>query len=349
MKAQILLLFIFFFIFSSCSKKEEKVNSSFTKISDALAYKTEEGSFIIKSGKFEYRLSREDLPLERIVLLNASLVGYFTELQQEHRIVGISSPEYIYSPKIKQLLAEKKIAPVGNEQKYNVEKIISLKPDAVFTNYIATFANTYQLLEQNGIKVVFIDEYLEQNPLEKSKYLLLFGKLFGKETEAEERYREIERLYQTYVSAARQKSAKPLVLANEMYGNQWYLPGGRSALARFIQDAGGKYIIADDTDSGAKLMSFEEVFVKAQKARIWVNVGNHISKKQLLQANPNYAKLPVFNEGKLFALTARENGKANDFFESGTVRADLVLKDYIFIFHPEVFPGHQLTYLQQLE
>jgi iron complex transport system substrate-binding protein len=30
--------------------------------------------------------------------------------------------------------------------------------------------------------------------------------------------------------------------------------------------------------------------------------------------------------------------KANDFFESGVVRADLILKDYIKIFHPELLP-----------
>ena len=49
-----------------------------------------------------------------------------------------------------------------------LEKIISLKPDAVFTNYIATFENTYDLLKKNGIEVIFLDEYLEQNPIEKS-------------------------------------------------------------------------------------------------------------------------------------------------------------------------------------
>ncbi len=35
--------------------------------------------------------------------------------------------------------------------------------------------------------------------------------------------------------------------------------------------------------------------------------------------------------------TGREKGYANDYFESGVVRADWVLKDYIKIFHPEIF------------
>jgi iron complex transport system substrate-binding protein len=61
-----------------------------------------------------------------------------------------------------------------------VEKIISLKPDAIFTNHIASFDNTYQLLKNNGIQVVFLDEYLEQKPLEKTAYIKLFGKLLEK-------------------------------------------------------------------------------------------------------------------------------------------------------------------------
>jgi len=349
MKAQILVLFTLFFSFFGCSKPEVNENESFTEISKNVAFKLDNQTFYLKSGKFNYEFRKSELPLKKVVLLNASLVGYFTALNQESKIAGISSPEYIFSPKIRELISQNIIAEVGNEQKYNVEKIISLKPDAVFTNYIATFANTYQLLEQNGIKVIFLDEYLEQNPLEKSRYLIVFGKLLGAEKLAETRYREIEQNYRLYAAAAKAKDPKPLVLANEMYGNQWYLPGGRSALSQFVKDAGGNYILAEDKGAQAKLMSFEEVFVKGQKAEIWVNVGNHKSKKQLLQANPNYRKLPVFNNGKLYALTAKESGKANDFFESGTVRADLVLKDYIAIFHPAIFPEHTLTYLQVLK
>ena len=79
-----------------------------------------------------------------------------------------------------------------------------------------------------------------------------------------------------------------------------------------------------------------------------MNIGNHQSKKELLQINPNYTKLPVFNEGKLYTITGKEEGKSNDYFESGVVRADVVLKDYIKIFHPELLPNYKLTYLKEL-
>ena len=242
-----------------------------------------------------------------------------------------------------------KIQNIGNEQKYDLEKIIALKPDAIFTNYISSFDNTYDLIRRNGIEIIFLDEYLEQNPLEKSKYLLVFGKLFNKEKLANERFNEIQNNYQTLKKSAENSTKKPLVLANEMYGNQWFLPGGKTNLAQFIADANAQYIYAENTDSKAIPMSFEEVFAKSEKAEYWINIGNHRAKKELLQINPNYAKMKVYNEGKLYTLAGKESGKANDFFESGSVRADWVLNDYIKIFHPELFPNDDLTYMKELK
>uniref|UniRef100_A0AAU6WLL2 ABC transporter substrate-binding protein n=1 Tax=Chryseobacterium endophyticum TaxID=1854762 RepID=A0AAU6WLL2_9FLAO len=125
------------------------------------------------------------------------MAGYIGELHAENLLIGISSPEYIYSERIQSLLKQGKIQNVGSDQKYDIEKIISLKPDVIFTNHIASFDNTYQLLENNGIRVVFLDEYMEQKPLQKTAYLKLFGKLLGKDKEAERMYENVEKIMLT--------------------------------------------------------------------------------------------------------------------------------------------------------
>ncbi|KIA88441.1 ABC transporter substrate-binding protein [Kaistella jeonii] len=348
MKNYILLIFILFLNFS-CKKESKSVESDWQKISGNVQLKTEGNVLKLKSGKFNYDLPASKLPFKKVILLNASLVGYFTELGLENKIIGISSPEYVFSKKIHQLLSEGKIQNIGNEQKYDIEKIIALKPDVIFTNYIASFDNTYDLLKKNGIEIIFLDEYLEQNPLEKSKYLLVFGKLLDKEKESVSKFDQIKNSYDSLKILAQKSKVKPVVLANEMYGNQWFLPGGKSNLAQFISDANGNYINASNTDFKAVPMSFEEVYAKSQKAEYWINIGNHQTKKELLQINPNYTKMNVFNAGKLYTLTGKEVGKSNDYFESGVVRADLVLKDYIKIFHPELFPNYNLTYMKELK
>ena len=348
MKSNFLLIFVFLFLFS-CKKENNFAANDWRKISTNVQYQMFPDGFKLKSGKFTYNISSFKLPYKKVILLNASLVGYFTELGLEEKIIGISSPEYVYSEKIHQLLKEGKIQNIGNEQKYDVEKMIALKPDVIFTNYIASFENTYDLIKKNGIEIIFLDEYLEQNPLEKAKYLVVFGKLLGAENEASEKFKQIENSYDSLKMVAQKSNIKPIVLANEMYGNQWFLPGGKSNLAQLISDANAIYINAENADSKAVPMSFEEVFAKAQKAEYWINVGNHQFKKELLQINPNYTKMNVFNNGKLYTVSGRETGRSNDYFESGVVRADLVLKDYIKIFHPALLPNYNLTFMKELK
>ncbi len=340
------LLAILFLI--SCKKESQQLTISGQNISERVRYQQNGGILKLKSGKFNYEISDSTLPYKKVVLLNASLVGYFTELGLEESIAGVSSPEYIYSEKVKKLIQNGIIEDVGNEQKYNIEKILALKPDAVFTNYIATFGNTYELLKKNGIEVIFLDEYLENDPLEKSKYLLVFGRLFGKEEKSAAQFKAIKTSYDSLKNLV-ENETKPLVISNEMYGGQWFMPGGKTAFAKLLEDAGAEYILKGNLDEKAIPMSFEEVFAKSENARFWMNAGNHRNKNSLLSVNPNYARMKVFQNGKIYAVTAREQGKSNDYFESGVVRADLVLKDYIRIFHPQLLPDYSLTYLKELK
>lgn len=348
MKSRILLL-IAFFTLTACKREQKNSPSEAVLISNHVQYKEENGNLHIVSGNFTYDFNKNQLPFKKIILLNASMAGYVTELGAENIITGVASPEYIYSDKIQNLVKQGKIQNVGNEQKYDVEKILSLKPDAIFTNHIASFDNTYKLLKDNGIQVVFLDEYLEQKPLEKTAYIKLFGKLLGKDKEAETQFKEVEKNYAQLKQMASKAKERPTVLANEMYGDVWYLPGGKTAVANFISDANASYILKNNTEEKAVTMSFEEVFAKAGEVQYWINAGNHRSKKEMLGMNPVYTKLNVFNKGKIYVITGKEKGKANDFFESGVVRSDLVLKDYIKIFHPNLLPDYQLTYMKELQ
>ncbi len=348
---RIFLLLILFLFSVSCKKEiSQKSNENIT-ISSRVNYIDDSTNLILTSGKFKNIIPSQKLPFKTAMLLNSSLIGYFSELNLENKITGVSSPEYIFSNKIHQLISENKIQNIGNEQKYNIEKIIANKPDVIFTNYVPNFANTYDILKKNGIEVIFLDEFLEQNPLEKSKYLLLFGKLFGVEEKAEKAYQNIENNYKKIQTLSKNSKSESLVLCNEMYGSQWFLPGGDSFVAKLINDAGGNYILKDNKESSSVPLSFEEVFVKAKKANYWINISPHKNKKELLTMNPNYSKMDIFNSGKLYMINNKENNQANDYFESGVVRCDLVLRDYFKIFHPDdvTFQSEPLIYMKELK
>lgn len=346
---RVFFTFITILFLTGCKQESKNTSSEVVIVSSRLQYEEKTEGLQLQSGKFSYNFKKNEIPFKKTILLNASLLGYFLEINAENTIVGVASSEYIYSSKVKNLIQQGKIQNVGNEQKYNIEKIISLKPDAVFTNYVASFENTYQVLKNNGIKVIFLDEYLEQNPLEKTAYLNLFGKLFGREQLALQKYKEIEDNYNLLKESAQKSNTKPNVLMNEMYGNVWYLPGGKTFMARYVLDANANYILKDNTEEKSVTMSFEEVFTKTKNVKIWVNAGNHQTKNDLFKTNPFYSKLNVAQNGKIYVITAREKQKSNDFYESGVVRADWVLKDYIKISHPEILPNYRLTYMKELQ
>lgn len=347
MKLKIFSIFAFLFLLS-CKKKTEQSHKEWITISERVQYFSGNSYLELKSGKFSYKIPKNKLPFKKIMLLNSSLTGYFLELKLEDKIVGVASPEYIYSEKIHQLIHSQKIANIGNDQKYDIEKILATKPDAIFTNYIESFENTYDILRKNGIEILFIDEYKEQNPLDKSEIILLVGAVMGKEQEAKNIFSNIEKNYNDLKKKAQKQTEKPLVLVNEMYGNQWFLAGGKTFSAKYLEDAGANYILKDNEEDTSIPMSFEEVFVKAENAKYWVNVSQN-TKKDLLAIQPNYAKMKVFQNGNIYSLSGAMRGVANDFFESGAVRADLVLRGYIKVFHKDLLKEYPLVYLKEVK
>ena len=130
-------------------------------------------------------------PAERVVcLIESALTGIYM-LKQQHKIVGIPTnvyeEGYFYSDTFKyyalldERIKNKKLPAVGNWEKVNIEKVLSLKPDLIIiwsnqTDAISTF-------EKLGIPVygVFITR-LE----DVKKEILDFGKILDAERRAKE-------------------------------------------------------------------------------------------------------------------------------------------------------------------
>lgn len=341
------LYFLSFFLFLGCQKKEINSTNNSLIVSKRVSIQQDKSSVEIKSGQYSTEFKISEIPLKNVIVLNASLLGYFTQLGLEDKIIGVSSPEYIYSPVIQQKIKENKIQNVGNEQKYNIEKILALKPDAVFTNHIISFENTYEVLKKNGIKIVFLDEYLEHKPLDKTRYLSVFGVLFKQEKKTDSLIAVIQNNYQNLSRLAYTVKDKPDVLCNEMYGGQWFLPGTNSFVQNYFHDANA--ILPWKNEKPSFPVSFEEILAKSNKTLYWVNVADYTSRQDLLKINSLYSKLYPFQKGKMYTLGGKVEGKANDYFESGVVRADLVLQDYINIFHPKLLSGQSLIYMKELK
>ena len=97
-------------------------------------------------------------------------------------------------------------------------------------------------------------------------------------------------------------------------------------------------------------LDYEAVYNKAVNADYWVNVGFAKSLAEIKSADKKNVLFKAYKNGNVYNNSLRNTANGGfDFWESGAVNPDKILKDLIYIFHPEVLPGHQLYYYRKLK
>lgn len=186
MKKKISILLVFTLILSVCaigcntgSKNDNKQEKKTISIID-LAGRTIE----VKA------------PVEKVVIANGRFIQEFAAIEGEEftkKLVGIGNDlirfdKDIYDKYVKAFPDIENIADIGHfsDGSFNVEKIISLKPDVVIIQkwFLKSATDEIKTLEKAGIPVAIIDFSI--NPIEgPPKSITLMGKLLGKEKRAE--------------------------------------------------------------------------------------------------------------------------------------------------------------------
>jgi iron complex transport system substrate-binding protein len=139
-------------------------------------------------------------------------------------------------------------------------------------------------------------------------------------------------------------------MSGVVYGDAWFMPGGRNYAATLLGDAGCNYLWGDTESNGFLQISFESVFAKAKDADLWIGVASFKSLKEIEESDKRYALFKPFKEKKVFSYNARQGAKGgSEFLELGYLRSDLILKDLVKIAHPELLPEYQLYFHMKLE
>lgn len=99
---------------------------------------------------------------------------------------------------------------------------------------------------------------------------------------------------------------------------------------------------------GSLSLALEEVLAKAQEADIWISPGSFTSYNALIESNQHYNQFSAYQNKEVYsiALTTGETGGVL-FYELGPNRPDLILKDLIKIFHPNLV-DYDLTFFKPL-
>lgn len=311
--------------------------------------------------KFTYTLTHDKskdahtvkIPVERVICLSSTHLAFVDFIDEIDKVAGVSGAGFISNQRARQLIADGQIADVGYESYLSYEVIATLKPDVVFAYGVdGELGKTEAKLNEMGIKLVYIGEYLEETPLARAEWAVAIAAFFEKSEIAAEKVKNIENEYNQLKNIAAHVADKPKVLINAPYRDVWYLPAVKSTAINFLKDAGGEYIFEAETQNTKESnpTNIEYVYIKALNADIWINQNNETSLAQLKNLDVRLINIAAFKNKTVYNNNNQltPNG-GNDFWESGVINPQIILKDLIKIFHPQLLPEHQLFYYRKLE
>jgi iron complex transport system substrate-binding protein len=292
-----------------------------------------------------------EVPVQTIATMSTSYLPFLDAYGLLDRLVAMDDATWVNNPTVAQRAADGEITQIGYGASVNVEQMIELQPDLTMTYGSGSpDYDAHPVLLNAGLKVVVNAEWLETSPLGRAEWGKFIALFFNQEATAEALFTETAARYDELKAQAAAVTSKPTVLTDSEYQGSWYVAGGRSFTAQFLADAGAAYLWADDESTGSIPLAFEAVFDTAAEADYWLNAGFVSSLAELQAADERYGEFAAFQEGNVWNNNKRQNANGgNDYYESAVAHPDVVLADLIAIFHPDLLPGHEFVYYQQLQ
>ena len=315
-----------------------------------------------------YTTINPEKPAQTVVAMSSSYVAMLDAVGCADRIVGISGCRFISTPSARKAIDEGRIAEVGFDSTFDFERIKSLNADIVLLYGVAGEAKSFtNKLDELSIPYIYIGDYLENDPLGKAEWVVALSYLCGCEEEGKAFFEGVEGRYNALRKQRHCSAYRPKVMLNLPYRDTWFMPSSESYMVRLIEDADGEYVLRRETrvkrrdkrvgerkesvvhTAQSKPISLEEALVLAARADFWLNFGQIESLAELRAAAPRFMGVGAVRFGRIYNNTKRTNpSRGSDFWESGAVRPDLILRDLVQILHHEA-PTDSLYYYKKLQ
>jgi len=289
-------------------------------------------------------------PIEKIVVTSTTHIPALELLNVENTLVGFPGTDYISSQKTRARINNKQVRELGKNEDLNSEVLLNIKPNIVVAFGVDGKSKTLETVKKANIPVIYNGDWVEKSPLAKAEWIKFFGALYHKEKLADSIFKSIEKDYNNAKLIALKAKNKPTILCGAMHKDVWYLPNGSSTEAQFLKDANTNYLWSNTTEKGSIALNFEVVFNKAKSADLWLSPSYYSSKEALVKSSTHYTKFNAFTNDKIFTFsnTTGETGGVL-YYELGTARPDIVLKDIIKICHPELLKGYEPVFFKPLK
>jgi len=285
------------------------------------------------------------VPVKDIVIYTSVHAAIIDQLHETDKVIGVCEPRYMDTPAIQEGIQAGRIADLGEATSPNIEKMIEIGAELVIAS---PFQNSsYGPVEKIGIPIIEGADYMEAFPLGRTEWIRFYGLLFGKEEMADSIFKETEQAYLSLKDLTANIDNRPNVLSEKKFGSSWYVPSGDSYMAHLIEDAGADYMFKDLPGAGSTPLAFETVFDKAIHADIWLvkyNQSSEMTYNDLRSEYTPYENFDAFKKKRIYTC----NTGAVPYYEEFPIHPEYLLKDLIWIFHPELVFGYSPRYFREM-
>ena len=294
--------------------------------------------------KYHFALTKTDIavpegytkiqvPIERTICMTALQLSNFTILDAHDVVKGLTGTKNLFNKDILARVKDGRIVNIGMEGNFDNELVLAANPQIIFIS--PSKRGGYDAIKETGITLVPHLGYQELNPLGQAEWIKFVGMFIGKEKEANEVFAGIEKRYNDLkIKVQSSKLAAPSVFSGEMHYGNWHAVGGKNYLAQIFRDAGARYVINDEETAGEDL-EFEKMYSLAANADYWRILNSFpgdFSYEALKASEPRNELFKAYKEKKVIYC----NMKQTPYYEISPVQPDVLLKDFVAIFHPEL-------------
>ncbi|MCH5228697.1 MAG: ABC transporter substrate-binding protein [Muribaculaceae bacterium] len=369
-------LFLSFLLWLSACHKQENLLDSYTsivykpEISSGFLISSEENSnnvlitvynpwqgasdeisrlLIVKEGEVPkgYEESYIKGDVNKIICMSSTHIAMIDALGDIQKVNGVSGKPYITNTLIQN---NSSIPDIGYEGNMDYETLLSLNPDLVLLFSVNGASSIETRLKEFGIPYIYIGDYVEESPLGKVEWIVPIAEILGKRETGINIFQDVTKKYTTLKdSVAKINPQRPTVMLNAPFLDSWFMPSTQSYVARMIHDAGAQYIYTKNSGNKSLPIDMEAAYKLVSDAEFWLNPGTFKTIEEIKSSFPKFNRvesiknLKVYNNNKITSP-----GGGNDCYESGVMNPDIILRDLIKIFHPDLIE-EELVYYHRLE
>ena len=263
-------------------------------------------------------------------------------------LTGVAQQAFVTTASVRALIDAGQLVEFAATYAVDAEAVVAAQPDVLMTS--GFWDDAYDIIQSAGTAIVHNADWVESSPLGRAEWVKFISLFFNREAEAEAWFEGVRADYAAARALAAGVERRPTVHTGQVWGGVWYASGGQSYVARLLADAGADYVWAGDDSAGSTEHDIETQLAQAADAEFWLHAASWWgSIADALAEDARYGEFASLRNGNVWNPTLATNEQGgNDFFESGSVRPDLVLRDMIAILHPALLPDHEFVYYQRM-